>query len=69
MKVFKYELIITEQDVEGDEFWEQALERDGTGIADLTEAIAQAIEDSNLMVGSDKKPIEALKLKSYSESE
>jgi hypothetical protein len=69
MKVFKYELIITDQDVEGDEFWEQALERDGTGIADLTEAIAQAIEDSNLMVGSDKKPIEALKLKSYSESE
>jgi hypothetical protein len=69
MKVFKYELIITDQDVEGDEFWEQALERDGTGIAELTEAIAQAIEDSNLMVGSDKKPIEALKLKSYSESE
>jgi hypothetical protein len=69
MKVFKYELIITDQDVEGDEFWEQALERDGTGIADLTEAIAQAIEDSNLMVRSDKKPIEVLKLKSYSESE
>jgi hypothetical protein len=69
MKVFKYELIITDQDVEGDEFWEQALERDGTGIAELTEAIAQAIEDSNLMVGSDKKPIEVLKLKSYSESE
>jgi hypothetical protein len=69
MKVFKYELIITDQDVEGDEFWEQALERDGTGIADLTEAIAQAIEDSNLLAGSDKKPIEALKLKSYSESE
>jgi hypothetical protein len=69
MKIFKYELIITEQDVEGDEFWEQALERDGTGISELTESIAQAIEDSNLMVGSDKKPIEVLKLKSYSESE
>ena len=69
MKIFKYELIITEQDVEGDEFWEQALDRDGTGIAELTEAIAQAIEDSNLMIGSDKKPIEVIKLKSYSESE
>ena len=69
MKVFKYELIITEQDVEGDEFWEQALERDGTGIIELTEAIAQAIEESNLMVGSLRKPIEVLKLKSYSESE
>ena len=69
MKVFKFELIITDRDVEGDEFWEQAIERDGTGVADLTEAIAQAIEESNLMVNSERKPIEALKLKSYSDVE
>jgi len=65
MKRFTFELVITERDVEGDEFWEQALERDGTGIAELTEAIAQAIKDSNLMVGSDRKPIEAISLKKY----
>jgi len=28
MKKFKFEITITEQDVEGDEFWEQAIERD-----------------------------------------
>ena len=68
MKVFKFELTITEDDVAGDEFWEQALERDGTGILELTEAIAQAIEDSNLMVSSDRKPIETLKLISFSDA-
>lgn len=65
MKEFKFELTITEEDVEGDEFWEQALEKDGTGIIELTETIAQAIEDSNLMVNSNRKPIEIIKLKSY----
>ena len=67
MKVFKFEITITEDDVNGDEFWENALERDGTGIADLTEAIAQAIEDSNLMIGSDRNPKDVIKLISYTE--
>lgn len=65
MKTYKFEIILTEDDVNGDEFWEQAVERDGTGIADLTEAIAQAIEDSNLMISSQKKPMEVIKLISY----
>ena len=68
MKTFKFEITITEEDVEGDEFWEQAIERDGTGIAELTEAIAQAIEDSNLMVSSDRKPADAIKLISYKDT-
>ncbi len=69
MKVFKFEITITEDDVNGDEFWENALERDGTGIAELTEAIAQAIDDSNLMINSDRKPIDVIKLKSYEDKQ
>lgn len=68
MKTFKFEIILTEDDVDGDEFWEQAVLRDGTGIKDLTEAIAQAIEDSNLMVSSVKRPIDVVKLKSYEDA-
>ena len=65
MKRFVFELAITEQDIEGDEFWEQALKKDGTGITALKEAIAQAIEDSNLMICSDRKPIEIIALRKY----
>lgn len=68
MKVFKFELTITEEDVNGDEFWEDAIEKDGTGIKDLTDAIAQAIEDSNLIIGSDRKPIDVIKLISYTDT-
>ena len=53
--------------MEGDEFWEQALERDGTGIAELTEYLVQVIEDSNIMIGSDREPKDAVKLISYKE--
>jgi len=65
MKIFKFEITITEEDVNGDEFWEEAIDKDGTGITDLTEAIVQAIEGSNLMVSSKKKPSEVIKLISY----
>ena len=62
---FKFEITITEEDVNGDEFWEEALEKDGTGIKDLTDAIVKAIEDSNLMIGSERKPRDVIKLISY----
>lgn len=68
MKVFKFELTITEDDVNGDEFWEEAIEKDGTGITDLTEAIVQAIEDSNLMVSSERKIGDVIKLISYEDA-
>ena len=67
MKTFKFELTITEDDVSGDEFWEEAIEKDGTGISALTEAIEQAICDSNLIVGSNRKPKDIIKLISYKE--
>jgi hypothetical protein len=69
MKVFKFEITLTEDDLSGDEFWEEAIEKDGTGIADVTQAIIQAIQDSNIMAGSDKEVSEVVKLISYNDNE
>lgn len=65
MKEFKFEITIREEDVEGDEFWEEALKIDGTGIKGLIDAISQAIEDSNLIVSSERDPKDIIKLISY----
>ena len=69
MKVFKFEITLTEDDLSGDEFWEEAIEKDGTGIADVTQAIVQAIQGSNIMAGSDKEVSEVVKLISYNDNE
>ena len=39
-------------DVEGDEFWEEALAEDPTGIKPLTDTLKQIIQDSNLVINS-----------------
>lgn len=65
MKEFKFEITLRESDVEGDEFWEEAIERDGSGIIDLTEAIISAIEESNLMYRSTRTPQDVIKLISH----
>jgi len=69
MKQFKFEVIIYDVDVEGDEFWEEAISRDGTGIGHLTDALIEALEDSNLMVASDRNPKDAISLKSYKDTQ
>jgi len=68
MKHFKFEIILTDEDLIGDEFWEDAIKRDGTGITVLTETIIQAIEDSNLLINSEKSVCDILKLVNYNES-
>lgn len=67
MKTFKFEIIFTENDLMGDEFWNDAIRKDGTGIADLTEALVSAIEDSNIMVNSDRGPKDVVRLISYAD--
>ncbi len=67
MKQFKFEITLSEEDLEGDEFWEGALERDGTGILELTSFLEQMIEESNLLYGSDKSPKEVIRLISFTE--
>jgi len=65
MKQYKFEIIITEEDVEGDEFWEEALAEDPTGIIPLTDTLKQIIQDSNLVINSPKTIDEIVKLVSY----
>lgn len=68
MKKFKFEIELNEDDLKGDEFWEEALANDGTGITVLKQAIAQAIEDSNLMISSDRSAIDVITLKSFEDT-
>jgi len=44
MKTFKFEITLTDEMLEGDEFWEDAIKRDGTGITELTECLQRSIE-------------------------
>lgn len=68
MKTFKFEITITDEDVMGDEFWEQALLRDGVGLIDLRGAIAGSLVDSNLLHNHTKEEVlELVKLKEYKE--
>lgn len=67
MKQFKFEITLSERDLEGDEFWENALIRDNTGILELQETLETLISDSNLIIGSDKSPKDIIKLISYTD--
>lgn len=67
MKTFKFEIVLTEQDLSGDEFWEEAVSKDGTGIGDLTKLLEEIIIDSNLIVGSDKPVKDIIRLVSYTD--
>lgn len=67
MKKYIFEIELTERDLIGDEFFEQALDRDGTGIASVTEAVADALADSNLMAGSNRLPKDVVKLVKYTD--
>lgn len=58
---------LTERDLAGDEFWEDALKHDGTGISVLTDTLEQMIEESNLIISSDKEPKDVIKLISYTD--
>lgn len=65
MKVFKFEVTIKEEDLEGDEFWEEALAKDGTGISDLTEVLKEGIYDRLFAPGTEVDLNELVKLKEY----
>ena len=66
MRKFKFEINIEEIDVEGDEFWEDALQKDGSGIEVLTKTINDIFTESNLFISSDKNISEIIKLVKFS---
>ncbi len=68
MKTYKFEIVLTENDLSGDEFYEDAVAKDGTGISDVTEALIQIIHDSNLLHVTSKEELKnILKLTSYTD--
>ena len=46
-------------------FWEKALDEDGTGLTDLRNALESMIDDSNLIISSEKCGQDVIKLISY----
>jgi len=68
MKEFKFEIVLTDKDLEGDEYWEDALKKDGTGVATLTDSIEWMLYESNLLPSlSIDEMKHFVKLKSYQE--
>ena len=65
MKKYTFQIVIDESDVKGDEFWETALEQDDTGIKPLTEFIIDMVDESNLIINSNKKVSDIVKLVRY----
>jgi hypothetical protein len=65
MKSYKFEIILTENDLAGDEFWEEAIKEDGTGIKILTTTLENMISDSNLIISSNKKASDVIRLVNY----
>lgn len=66
MNTFKFEITLTDEDLMGDEYWEQAIEEDGMGIATLTRSLADMLDDYGLIMNPDKTGIDCVRLKSYS---
>jgi len=65
MKQFKFEIILNEEDLAGDEFWEDAIKQDGTGITTLKELLGSMIDESNIIISSEKSGDDVVKLISY----
>lgn len=64
MKEYKFEIVFTEEDIAFDEFWEQCLQEDSTGIKGLTEEFQDIVEGSNIFNGN-KSIKDIVKLVSY----
>ena len=54
MKTYKFEIILTEEMLEGDEFWENIIEEDSSGISGMMESMKEAIQDKFFGYPSEK---------------
>lgn len=63
MKKYIFEIIIEEKDIEGDEFWEEALEEDPSGIVPLTSTLKSLVQT---IMPNVEDLSEIVKLKKYS---
>ena len=51
MATFKFEVTLTDEMLMGDEYWEEAVEEDGTGISTVTEDVQRAIFEEFFPMG------------------
>ena len=66
MKKYIFQITLTEDDLAGDEFWEQVVEKGGTGITDLEDLIRTLIDDANILLGGNTSA-DVVKLISYTD--
>ena len=45
MKTYKFEITLDENQLAGDEFWEEITRKDSTGVSGMTDAMKDAIQD------------------------
>jgi hypothetical protein len=69
MKKYRFEIVLREEDLEGDEFWEGCLEQDPTGIQPLTKALIQQLEDSHIIAESVTPISQMIRLINYTDEE
>lgn len=67
MKKYTFQIKLTEEDLKGDEFWEEIIKKDPSGIVGLTEAIKYCIQDQ--LLGGQELSEDAIKLIKFEDGE
>lgn len=66
MKTFKYEIVLTDIDLSGDEFWEDCTKFDKSGITELTRSIEDLIA-THYFPGGIENIKDKVKLRKYTD--
>lgn len=67
MKKFKFEVTLSEEDLNGSEFWEECMEQEDGGAEMIRQTLQDAIEYYSLLLDSD--PVEAVRFIKMEEDE
>jgi hypothetical protein len=68
MKTYKFEIIQTEEMLEGDEYWEDVLEKDPTGITPILTDIIDSLDDKFGLTVTGQNPKSIVKLIDYKDN-
>ena len=68
MKKYIFQITLTEEDLAGDEFWEEAIKDNRTGIGHVTDELRAMIDEYNILHGENTS-VEVLKLISYTDND
>jgi len=68
MQTYIFTLTLTSDDLGGDEFFEDAIAKDGTGITDVTYALKCMMKESNFIADADADTMDSIiKLVKYTD--